>query len=115
MQGIKYDRESVQSLNLYSQFIEVLSQELLQFLEHGVQKQFENGKITSEDAEYFEKVISSKLDQHNNVLAKLESEISKRVKKKFPSVISFNQLKRLGEKLDRAIADNQQNQTPDFN
>ena len=113
--SIKYDNESIHSLNLYSQFIEVLSQELLQFLEHGVNKQFDNGKISKEDAEYFEKIISTKLDHHNDILAELESQVSKRVRKKFPNVISFNQLKKLGKKLDDAIADNEKNQTPNFN
>ena len=111
----KLDKESLYSLHMYSQFIEILSQELLQFLEHGVSKQHEQKKISDEDAAYFENVISSKLDHHNDILSKIEKEISSRVRKRFPNVISLAQLKSLGQKLDVSIKEHETSIPKNFN
>lgn len=88
---------------MYVQFIETLSQELVEFFNKAVIVQFEANNIGVSFKEEIEKKINEHMEINNDLLSKIEKEIQSRIVKKFPELMSFQKLVSLGKALDDEI------------
>ena len=99
----RVQNESLYSLQMYVQFIETLSNEMVQFMEQAVKVQLQANKIGKSYYDKIEADIQQRIITHNEILSAIEKEIQSRLRKKFPEIISFRQLQLMGKGLDDEI------------
>lgn len=97
-----FKNESMYSLQMYTQYIETQSSELMQFLTQ-CKNALQENKI---GITYYNSVLDqvrNQVDSNNEILEDLEKELVSRIRKKFPTLMSAKKLSILGGSFEKEM------------
>tara|TARA_R110000851_G_C12953063_1_gene553484 strand:+ start:502 stop:918 length:417 start_codon:yes stop_codon:yes gene_type:complete len=98
----KYQNESLYSLQMYTQFIEGQSTDLISFIEQ-CKNALQQNKIGVTYYDKTKRQVQSQIEINNKALDEIESELSSRMRKKFPQLMTFKKTEILGKSFQTEI------------